>query len=148
MTNDDKNVYRPEIVDGPGSRPPVAAPGTQPFLVRYLLKLGVSAVSLWVAVQLIGGLEVDGGAWNYIWIALVFGVVNTFVGKVVKLVSLPFILMSFGFALFLINALMLELTDALVPSFHVEGFGSALLGALIVSVVSMVLNLTVVKRLR
>lgn len=115
--------------------------------MRFLLKLIVSAISLWVAVQLIDGLKVDGGALTYLWIALVFGIVNTFVGKVLKLFSLPLILATFGLAIFVINALMLELTDALVRSFEVAGFGSALAGSLIISLVSMVLNFAV-KRLQ
>jgi len=136
----DREVHRPEVVGLVRRKPPL--------LVRFLMKWAVLAIALWVAVKLIGGLEVDGGFGTYVWIALVFGLVNAVVGNFIKLFSIPLILATMGLAIFVINALMLELTDALLGSFQVNGFGSALLGALVISCVSVVLNTTVVKKLR
>ncbi|MEV5922602.1 phage holin family protein, partial [Streptomyces pseudogriseolus] len=77
-------------------------------------------------------------------VALIFGVVNFLVKPVVKLLSLPLLILTLGLFTLVVNALMLLLTswlaDQLDLSFHVEGFWTAVLGGLIISVVSWALN--------
>lgn len=109
------------------------------FFVRWV----VLSVALWVAVVLVDGLRVDGGPVVYLLTAAVFGFVNTVIGKAFRLLTAPLILLSFGFFLLVINALMLLLTAFLVPSFEVDGLGSAIIGGVVVSVVSFVLNAVV-----
>ena len=74
-----------------------------------------------------------------LFVALILGLVSTFVEPVVKLLSLPFIILTLGFLLLVINALMLMLTARLAQAFdlgfHVDGFWDALVGALVVTVV-------------
>ena len=83
-------------------------------------------------------------------VALVFSLINTFVAPIVKTLSLPFIVLTLGLFLLVINALLLLLTDwiagKLDVSFYVENFGWALLGAVVISVVNAILG-TFAKRL-
>jgi putative membrane protein len=78
-------------------------------------------------------------------VALIFGVVNAVVAPIVKLLSLPFILLTLGLLLFVINALMLLLTEWLANqfglNFHVDGFWTAVLGAIIITIATWVLEL-------
>jgi putative membrane protein len=77
-------------------------------------------------------------------VALVFGVVNAVVRPVVKLLALPFIILTLGLLIFVINALMLLLTSwlsgQLALGFHVDGFGTAVLGGLVVMVATWILE--------
>ena len=77
-------------------------------------------------------------------VALVFSIINTFVAPVVKMLSLPFIILTLGLFLLVINALLLMLTDwvagKLDVSFYVESFGWAVLGAIVISIVNAVLG--------
>ncbi len=119
-------------------------------LVRIGLKTGVNAVALWVAGasspdRLRPGSSATGTVVGVVLVALVFGLVNAAVKPVVKFFSLPLIWLSLGLFTLVINALMLELTSYLSGKlglgFHVQSFfWDAVLGALVVSVVSMLLN--------
>ena len=72
--------------------------------------------------------------------ALIFGIINAFIRPVLLLLSLPFILVTLGFFILVINALLLELTGALVPGFIVGGFWSAFFGAIVISIVNWALS--------
>ena len=113
------------------------------FIVRLLL----NAAALWVATRLVPGVEYTGGWVPFFGVALVFGVVNAFVGTVAKILTFPLIIVTLGLFLLVINGLMLWLTsgvaDALGLGFHVRGFWSAFGGALVVSIVSAALGLLV-----
>src|SRR3954470_1485382 len=91
------------------------------------------------------GLSVDpnaagplGGFGTYLWIALIFGVVNAVVGPILRLMSLPFVLLTLGLFLLIINAALLGLTAALSDRLTVDGFGTAVLGGLILAVAGWV----------
>jgi putative membrane protein len=113
------------------------------FLVRTL----INAAALWVAVRLVGSITYDGGWLPFFGVAIVFGVLNTVIGRVAKILTLPIIVVTLGLFLLVINAFLLWLTSALATalgiSFHVSGFWAAFWGALVVSVVSAVLTLVV-----
>jgi putative membrane protein len=72
--------------------------------------------------------------------ALVLGVINSVVKPVLLLITLPFIFLSFGLLVLVINGFLLYVAAALVEGFHVSGFGSALGGSLVVSIISFLLN--------
>jgi len=74
--------------------------------------------------------------WNYFWIAAIFGLINTFLGSLVKLLTLPAVILSFGFFLIVVNAAMLQLTDRWSDVLTIDNFKSALLAAIIISIVS------------
>jgi putative membrane protein len=113
------------------------------FIARTL----VNAASLWVAVSLVPGVEFSGGWLAFLGVALVFGVLNAVLGPVMKILSLPLIVVTFGIFLLVINAFLLWLTSrlslALGLGFAVSGFWSAFWGGLVVSVVSALLGLVI-----
>jgi putative membrane protein len=116
-------------------------------VMGFLLRVVVSAAALAAAAWLLDDISFtgpDNEVLTLLGVALIFGVINAFVAPVVKLLSLPFIILTLGLLLWVINAVMLLLTSAIADwiglGFEVDGFGTALLGALIISVVTAVLN--------
>ena len=111
----------------------------------FLLRLLINAAALWVAVQLVDGIDHRGSIWSLLFVALVFGVLNASIRPVVKLLSLPLIILTLGLFMFVINALMLMMTGWVSGlfnlGFYVGGFWDAFVGALIISLVSLVLSL-------
>ncbi|GGC44131.1 membrane protein [Siccirubricoccus deserti] len=101
----------------------------------FLARLFINAFALWIATELVPGLEVRGFG-TLLLAALVFGVVNAVVRPVAVILSLPLTLVTLGLFLLVVNAAMLGLTALLLPGFRVEGFWSALFGAIAVSIVS------------
>jgi putative membrane protein len=112
--------------------------------MALFLRLLINAFALWVAVRLVPGLSFDGPAPMLVAVALVFAVVNAIVRPLLKLLTFPALILTLGLFIFVINALMLwltgELSEAFGLGFHVDGFRAAFLGALVVSLVSLVLT--------
>ncbi|MDA8086446.1 MAG: phage holin family protein [Nitrospiraceae bacterium] len=110
----------------------------------FILRIVINAVSLAVAVDLVGGLRFEGKWWMMLLIAVIFGFVNSFIKPLLKLLTLPFLILSLGLLTLVINAFMLELTAwlsrGLDLGFYVEGFWAAFKGALVISVVNMLLH--------
>ncbi|MCX4963365.1 MULTISPECIES: phage holin family protein [unclassified Streptomyces] len=115
------------------------------FLVKTIANAGALAVAIW----LVQDITLDGGstgrkALTLIVVALLFGLVNFLVKPVVKLLTFPLFILTLGLITLVVNALMLMLTSWLAGlfdlSFHVDGFWTAVLGGLIISVVSWALN--------
>ncbi|WP_406861975.1 phage holin family protein [Streptomyces sp. HUAS MG47] len=116
------------------------------FVVKTIANAGALAVATWLLSDItLTGTSTGRKIWTLILVALVFGLVNFLVKPLVKLLSLPLFILTLGLFTLVINALMLLLTswlaDKLDLSFHVEGFWTAVLGGLIISVVSWALNL-------
>jgi putative membrane protein len=107
--------------------------------MRFLVRLVLNAIAILVAAYLVPGLSVTGPGAALL-AAVILGFVNAIVRPVLFLLTLPVTLLTLGLFIFVLNALCLGLTAALVPGFAVAGAGAALLGALVVSVVSWVLN--------
>jgi putative membrane protein len=111
---------------------------------KALWRWVINAVALYVAARVVTGIELTGDWVSLALIALVFGVVNALLGPILKLLSCPLILLSLGVFTIVINAALLLLTSYLSETlnlgFHVSGFGPAFLGALLISVVSFILN--------
>jgi putative membrane protein len=99
------------------------------------------------ATQIVPGISFTGDWWLLFAVALVFGVLNVAVKPILFVLTLPFLLVTLGFFLLVLNGLMLWLTSALSEAlglgFRVEGFWSAFLGALVVSLVSFGLSMFV-----
>jgi putative membrane protein len=117
--------------------------------VVLIVRLLASAAALAVAAALVEGIAIakvttTEGLITLLGVALIFGLINTFVRPIVRLLTLPLFILTLGLFTFVVNALMLLLTsavsDRLDLSFKVDGFGAALLGALVVSVVSFLIN--------
>ncbi|MFO7895091.1 MAG: phage holin family protein [Longimicrobiales bacterium] len=115
--------------------------------MRFFLRLLATAVALWVAVLIVPGITYTGGAIGLLGVAVVFGVVNAVIRPILKLLTCPLMVLTLGLFVFILNALMLWLTSelalALGIGFDVAGFWAALLGAIIVGLVSTVLTLFV-----
>ncbi|WP_112466359.1 phage holin family protein [Streptomyces triticisoli] len=116
------------------------------FVVKTIANAGALAVAVWLLDKI--ALTGDGTArkvGTLIVVALVFGLVNFLVKPVVKVLTFPLFLLTLGLITLVVNALMLLLTSwvcgKLEVSFHVEGFWTAVLGGLIISVVSWALHM-------
>ncbi len=104
-----------------------------------ILRILINAAALFVAAKIIPGIAMaDPG--TVLLAALVFGVVNTFVGPLVKLLSLPITILTLGLFHFVLNAGLLGLTAWLTPGFSIDGFWAAFFGAIVVSLVGMFLS--------
>jgi putative membrane protein len=108
--------------------------------VNLIVRLVAGALAFWAATSLLDGITVNGGAWTYLWVALLFGLINGVIGSLVKLLTLPAILLSLGLFTFVINAAMLMLTARLSDALDVKDFWSALVASLIISIVTTIIN--------
>ena len=116
--------------------------------MSFLLRVVVNALALGVATWLLDGITVGGDrneqVLTLLAVGAVFGVVNTFITPVVKLLSIPFIIVTLGLFLIVVNALMLllteEIADLLGLRFTVDGFWTAVFGSIIISIVSALLG--------
>ncbi|MEJ5311313.1 MAG: phage holin family protein [Anaerolineae bacterium] len=118
--------------------------------MKLLIRWAISAFSLFVAAWAVAGIRVDdGGGWVvYAVMAVVLGLVNAFVRPLLKLLTCPLILLTLGLFTLVLNALTLLLSAWVANNlfnvgFYIDGFWSAFWGALIVSIVSVVLNVFV-----
>jgi putative membrane protein len=115
--------------------------------VDRLIALAINAAALWVADRLVDGISFIGEWWQFLVVAVAFGLVNTFLRPILRILTLPITILTLGLFLLVINALMLLLTSAVAQglniSFLVDGFWSALLGAIVVSIVGLILSLVV-----
>ena len=114
--------------------------------MNLLVRLIANALAFWAATSLVTGITVNGGAWTYLWVALLFGLINGLIGSLLKLFTLPAILLTFGLFIFVINAAMLMLTARWSENLDVTNFWSALWASLIISVVSTIITSTFRKK--
>jgi putative membrane protein len=108
--------------------------------VRLLLNWVLSAIAVWIVAQLVHGISVRGPVAALI-AALVIGFINATIGALLKILTFPITLLTLGLFWFVINALMLELASALLsPGFQVHGFFAAFVGAIVLSLVNLMLK--------
>jgi putative membrane protein len=105
-----------------------------------LLNWVLSAAAVWIVAQLGIGISVHGAKAALI-AALVIGLINATLGMILKVLTFPLTLLTLGLFWFVINALMLELASSLLsPGFHVSGFLAAFVGAIVLSLVNLILK--------
>ena len=109
-------------------------------LLIFLVKLGINALALLLAAQIFHKIWFDNQQATFI-AALVLALVNAYLRPLVVILTLPINILTLGLFTLVINGLMLELVSWLIPAFHVEGFWTAVGGALVISIVSCLLNL-------
>jgi len=105
----------------------------------FLLRVAINALAIMLAASILPGIGVD-GIVPALAAAVLLGLVNAFVRPVLLILTLPITLVTLGLFLFVLNGLCFWLVASVVKGFHVAGFGSAMLGALVVSAVSWVLT--------
>ncbi|CAN2245931.1 phage holin family protein [Candidatus Planktophila dulcis] len=107
-----------------------------------LIRWAVLAFSMWIATLVVPGITVDGGLATYLWVALLFGLINSVFGSIIKVLTFPVSIVTFGLFLFVVNAAMLSLTARWSEKLEVTGFWSALLASLIISVITTLFKST------
>ncbi len=111
----------------------------------------INAAALYVAVMLVPHLDFDFGAegawWKFLLVALIFGLVNTFLRPILRILTLPITLMTLGLFLLVINALLLMLTGMISAEldlgFTVGDFLAALFGSIVISIVGFLLSMVI-----
>ena len=102
-------------------------------MAGFILRLLVSVLGLWLASELVPGIAIH-GVGTFLGAALLLGIVNAVIRPLLVLLTLPITVLSLGLFLLVINAAMLGLVAALFTNFTIAGFGSALLGAIVVGI--------------
>jgi putative membrane protein len=113
---------------------------------RFIIRWAINAVALYVAVAVVPGIQPQSDNWlSFIWMALIFGVVNAFLSPLLKLLTCPLILLTLGLFTLVINTFLFWLAGVIGTNFGVgftvDSVWSAFLGSIVVSVVSIVLSL-------
>jgi putative membrane protein len=106
--------------------------------VKLLGRFLVVALAVWLVAAYVPGVTVAQGVSSYFWIALVFAAVNLLVKPVLKLLSFPLLLLTLGLFLVVINAAMFGLTAWLTERLAVDGIAPAVIGSLVISVVTWI----------
>lgn len=101
-------------------------------MIGFLLRLLVVALGLWLAAELVPGIEVK-GLWTLLGAALLLGIVNAVVRPLLVILTFPITLLTLGLFLLVINAAMLGLVAKMFDNFTIAGFWPALLGSIVVS---------------
>jgi putative membrane protein len=110
-------------------------------VLRFAIKVVLMAGVFYGVAYLLDGIEVLpnpdgplGEPGTYLWVALIFAVVNAFIGPILRLLSLPFVLLTLGLFLIVVNAALLGITAALTDRLQVDGFGVAIVGGLLLAI--------------
>lgn len=106
------------------------------MLKRLVLRLVVLAVLIGIVAAVVPGIHFHGGFIWLFWVALIFAVINLVLGPLLKLLSLPLIILTLGLFLIVINAALLALTAGLSKHLDIDSFGAALLGGFLIAVLS------------
>lgn len=111
-------------------------------MANLLIRVIINAIGLYLAARIVPGIAVTGDLLELLFVALVFGLVNALIKPIVSILTCPINVLTLGLFTFVVNALMLMLTSWLLPNlFSAEGFWPALLGGIVISVVSLVLSM-------
>lgn len=106
--------------------------------MKLLIRWAILALSMWVATLVVPGITVNGGVTTYLWVALLFGLINSIFGSIIKVLTFPVSIVTFGLFVFVINAAMLALTARWSDKLDVTGFWSALFASLIISAITTI----------
>jgi putative membrane protein len=107
---------------------------------NFLIRLFVNALALTAAAWLLPGISMTGDFFGVLLVALVFGLLNALLKPILLFFSIPLLILTLGLFALVVNAVLLLLTSSLLDSFDVSGFWSAVLGSLVISVVTMLLG--------
>jgi putative membrane protein len=114
-------------------------------MTKFIIRWAINAVALYAAVLIVPGIEFSGDWTGVLWLALISGLLNALVRPLLKLLTCPLIILTLGLFTILINTALLLLTSRIGQAFgiglSVDGFWTAVLGSLVISVVSVILSL-------
>lgn len=110
------------------------------MLIKIISRVVINAIAIYAAVRLVDGIDLEINFYNLVLAGLLLGIINTFLKPVLTILSLPFVLLTFGLFTIIINIGLLFLLAYLIPSFEVASFWSGLLGVLIISLVNYLLS--------
>lgn len=118
--------------------------------MRFIFSFLATAASLWVAVWLVGGLEFDGTAWQFLIAAAIMGLANAIVKPMLKFFSLPLIILTLGAFLLIVNAAVLQVViwlsgpDVFDLGLTSTGFfWATFLGAIVISIVGWIIDVVI-----
>ncbi len=126
-------------------------------MVRFILRWAINAIALYVAILVvnntIGGISLQNPNWqSYLWMGLIFGLVNALLRPLIEILTCPLIILTLGLFTFILNTLLFYLVGWIGSFFNVgftvASFWSALLAAVVVSVVSIVLSMVLRSEMR
>ena len=106
--------------------------------MSLLIRWAALAFSMWIATLVVPGITVAGGVTTYLWVALLFGLINSVFGSIIKVLTFPVSIVTFGLFLLVVNAAMLSLTARWSEKLEVTGFWSALFASLVISVITTI----------
>jgi putative membrane protein len=110
-------------------------------IVWLLLSWATNALVLAVTTWVLSGVTNDGSTWTIIWAAAVFGILNTILKPIMRLITVPLALLTFGLAWFFVSMLMLWLTTLIISDFNVDGFWNYVWATIIIWLVNSVLDM-------
>jgi putative membrane protein len=114
-------------------------------MTKFILRWAINAIAIYVAVLIVPGIEFRGAWTGVLWLALIAGLLNALLRPLLKFLTCPLIILTLGLFTLLINTFMFWLTSNIGQTFGigitVDGFWSAFLGGLVVSVVSIIMSL-------
>jgi putative membrane protein len=114
-------------------------------MTRFILRWAINAIAIFLAVRFVHGISLQSGWVSVVWLALILGLVNTFLRPLLKLLTCPLIIVTLGLFTLLINTFLFWLTSQIgqVIGIHllINGFWPAFFGGLIISVVSVIMTL-------
>jgi putative membrane protein len=113
-------------------------------MTKFIIRWAINAVALYVAVLIVPGIALRGAWTDVLWLALIFGLLNALLRPLLKFLTCPLIILTLGLFSILINTGMLLLTSKIGQmlgfGLSVDGFWTAVLGSLVISIVSVVMS--------
>jgi putative membrane protein len=114
------------------------------MLGAVLIRWAVLAVAFAVTAWILSGVDVTGGAWGYVWVSALFGIVNAIIGTVLRILTFPLTLLTLGLFSVVVNALLLEITDGLSSHLTIDEFWwTAIWAAIILSLAAVIIEMMV-----
>lgn len=113
-------------------------------MIKFIIRWAINAAALYAAAVIVPGIDFEGDWMGLVWLALIISLLNMLLRPLLKLLTLPLIILTLGLFTIVINTLVLMLTSSIGEYFGlgltVDGFWPALLGSLVISIVSMVMS--------
>jgi putative membrane protein len=114
-------------------------------MIKFFVRWAINALALWVAILVVPGIDFDGDWTGLLWLALIIGLLNALVRPLLKFLTCPLILLTLGLFTIVINTILLMLTSSIGQALNlglsVDGFWPALLGSIVISIVSVIMSL-------